>query len=88
MMLGIGAIRSTLIAAICITPFRAWRGGPFPMRPAFNDAPEPCATGGQCGELDEWWGGLRVLAKAFGMSLGALMIEAEELAPAPADLEQ
>lgn len=48
MMLGIGAIRSTLIAAICITPFRAWRDGPFPVRPAFNEAPQPCATGGQC----------------------------------------
>jgi hypothetical protein len=29
MMLGIGAIRSTLIAAICITPFRAWRDRPL-----------------------------------------------------------
>jgi hypothetical protein len=27
MMLGIGAIGSTLIVAICITPFRAWCGG-------------------------------------------------------------
>jgi transcriptional regulator with XRE-family HTH domain len=35
------------------------------------------------GELDEWWGGLRMIAKAFGMSVGALMIEAEESAPAP-----
>jgi transcriptional regulator with XRE-family HTH domain len=35
------------------------------------------------GELDEWWGGLRVLAKAFGMPVGALMIEAEEFAPGP-----
>lgn len=33
------------------------------------------------GELDEWWGGLRVLARALGMSLGALIIEAEEFAP-------
>ena len=35
------------------------------------------------GELDEWWGGLRVLAKAFGMPVGALMIEAEEFAADP-----
>jgi transcriptional regulator with XRE-family HTH domain len=35
------------------------------------------------GELDEWWGGLRMIAKAFGMSVGALMIEAEEFAPGP-----
>lgn len=33
------------------------------------------------GELDEWWGGLRVIAKAFGMPLPALLIEAEEFAP-------
>jgi transcriptional regulator with XRE-family HTH domain len=33
------------------------------------------------GELDEWWGGLRVIAKAFGMPVSALMIEAEEFAP-------
>jgi transcriptional regulator with XRE-family HTH domain len=33
------------------------------------------------GELDEWWGGLRVIAKAFGMPLPALMMEAEEFAP-------
>lgn len=35
------------------------------------------------GEFDEWWGGLRRIAKAFGMSVGALMIEAEEFAPGP-----
>jgi transcriptional regulator with XRE-family HTH domain len=35
------------------------------------------------GELDEWWGGLRVIAKAFGMPVGTLMIEAEEFAPGP-----
>ena len=35
------------------------------------------------GEFDEWWGGLRMVAKAFGMSVGALMIEAEEFAPGP-----
>lgn len=33
------------------------------------------------GELDEGWGGLRTIAKAFGMSVGALFIEAEEHAP-------
>lgn len=33
------------------------------------------------GELDEWWGGIRMVAKAFGMSLSALMLEAEEFAP-------
>lgn len=36
MMLGIGAIR-TLTAAIYITPFRAQRDRPLPVRPAFND---------------------------------------------------
>jgi transcriptional regulator with XRE-family HTH domain len=35
------------------------------------------------GELDEGWGGLRVIAKAFGMPVGALMNEAEEFAPGP-----
>lgn len=30
------------------------------------------------GELDEGWGGLRRIAKVFGMSVGALFIEAEE----------
>lgn len=35
----------------------------------------------ECGELDEGWGSLRVIAKVFGMSVGALMIEAEEFAP-------
>ncbi len=29
------------------------------------------------GELDEWWGGIRLIAKALGMSPGALMTEAE-----------
>jgi transcriptional regulator with XRE-family HTH domain len=33
------------------------------------------------GELDEWWGGIRVIAKALEMPVGALMIEAEEFAP-------
>jgi ribosome-binding protein aMBF1 (putative translation factor) len=33
------------------------------------------------GELDEGWGGLRMIAKAFGMSLPGLMMEAEEFAP-------
>ena len=33
------------------------------------------------GELDEWWGGIRLVAKAFGMPLPALMMEAEEFAP-------
>jgi transcriptional regulator with XRE-family HTH domain len=33
------------------------------------------------GEFDEWWGGLRAIAKAFEMSLPALMMEAEEFAP-------
>ena len=28
-MLGTGATCATLIAAICITPFRAWRDGPL-----------------------------------------------------------
>jgi transcriptional regulator with XRE-family HTH domain len=35
------------------------------------------------GEFDEWWGGLRKIAKAFGMSLPGLMMEAEEFAPGP-----
>ncbi|HEX7279855.1 MAG TPA: helix-turn-helix transcriptional regulator [Solirubrobacterales bacterium] len=33
------------------------------------------------GELDEWWGGIRMIAKAFEMPLPALMMEAEEFAP-------
>lgn len=33
------------------------------------------------GELDEWWGGLRMIAKAFDMSFPALMMEVEEFAP-------
>jgi transcriptional regulator with XRE-family HTH domain len=32
------------------------------------------------GELDEWWGGLRMIAKAFDMPLPALMME---VAPGP-----
>lgn len=35
------------------------------------------------GELDEWWGGLRLIAKALDMPLAALLIEAEEFAPGP-----
>lgn len=35
----------------------------------------------EAGEMDEGWGGFRVIAKAFGMSVGALMIEGEEFAP-------
>lgn len=33
------------------------------------------------GELDEWWGGLRRIAKALDAPLGALILEAEEFAP-------
>lgn len=33
------------------------------------------------GEFDEWWGGLRVIAKAFQMPLPALLMEVEEFAP-------
>lgn len=35
------------------------------------------------GDLDEWWGGVRRIAKALEIPLGALMIEAEEFAPGP-----
>jgi transcriptional regulator with XRE-family HTH domain len=35
------------------------------------------------GEIDEWWGGVRLIAKALAMPLGALMVEAEESAPGP-----
>jgi len=35
------------------------------------------------GELDEWWGGLRRLAKALDMSPQVLMSEAEEFTPGP-----
>lgn len=35
------------------------------------------------GEIDESWGGIRLIAKALDMPLGALMIEAEEFAPGP-----
>lgn len=35
----------------------------------------------EAGEMDEGWGSFRVIAKAFGMSVGALMIEGEEFAP-------
>lgn len=35
------------------------------------------------GDLDEWWRGLRLIAKALDMPLGALMIVAEEFAPGP-----
>jgi transcriptional regulator with XRE-family HTH domain len=33
------------------------------------------------GKVDEWWGGLRMIARALGMPLPALMMEAEEFAP-------
>jgi transcriptional regulator with XRE-family HTH domain len=36
------------------------------------------------GELDEWWGGLRMIAKAFDMPFPALMMEVEEPAPGKA----
>jgi transcriptional regulator with XRE-family HTH domain len=32
------------------------------------------------GELDEWWGGLRMIAKAFDMPLAELVIEADAFA--------
>lgn len=35
------------------------------------------------GQIDESWGGIRLIAKALEMPLGALMIEAEEFAPGP-----
>lgn len=37
----------------------------------------------ETGKADEWWGGIRLIAKALGMPPGALMIEAEESAPGP-----
>ena len=33
------------------------------------------------GELDEWWGGLRMIAKAAGKPLSTLLSEAEESSP-------
>lgn len=33
------------------------------------------------GELDEWWGSLRMVAKGLDMPLPALLTEGEELAP-------
>lgn len=35
----------------------------------------------ECGEADESWGGVRLIAKGLDMPLGALIIEAEDLAP-------
>lgn len=35
------------------------------------------------GEIDEWWGGIRLLARAFDMPLPALLMEAEEFTPGP-----
>lgn len=35
------------------------------------------------GHADESWNGIRLIAKALDMPLGALMIEAEESAPGP-----
>jgi len=39
MMLGTGATCETLTAAICITPFRAWRDRPLPFAARLNDDP-------------------------------------------------
>ena len=33
------------------------------------------------GEIDEWWGGIRLVAKALDTPLPALLMEAEEFAP-------
>lgn len=35
------------------------------------------------GEIDEWWGGIRLVAKALDIPLSALFMEAEEFAPGP-----
>ena len=35
----------------------------------------------ELGELDEWWGGLRMIAKAAGMPLSTLVREAEKSSP-------
>lgn len=35
------------------------------------------------GDLDESWGGIRLIAKAFEMPIGVLLVEAEESAPGP-----
>lgn len=37
------------------------------------------------GELDEWWGGLRMIAKAFDLPLSELVIEADAFASGKAD---
>jgi transcriptional regulator with XRE-family HTH domain len=37
------------------------------------------------GELDEWWGGLRLIAKAFDLPLSELVIEADAFASGEAD---
>ena len=42
---------------------------------------EPELEAVERGELDEWWGGLCMIAKAFDMPLSELMIEAEALTP-------
>jgi hypothetical protein len=39
MMLGTGATCETLRTVICITPFRAWRDGPFSGTARLHDAP-------------------------------------------------
>jgi transcriptional regulator with XRE-family HTH domain len=41
----------------------------------------PELEGIESGEMDEGWGSFRVIAKALGMSLPGLMMEAEEHAP-------
>lgn len=37
----------------------------------------------ESGELDESWGRIRLIARAFGLHPGALLFEAEEHAPGP-----
>lgn len=35
----------------------------------------------EAGELDEWWGGLRIIAQAAGMPLSTLVRESEKSSP-------
>lgn len=35
----------------------------------------------ESGDLDEWWGGLRMIAEASGMPLSTLVMEAEQSSP-------
>jgi ribosome-binding protein aMBF1 (putative translation factor) len=64
-----------------VTAIRERRGMSRPDLASKAEMTVPELEAIERGDVDEWWGGIRMIARAFEMKLPALMMEGEERTP-------